>query len=189
MSALSKCVVVEFCKLCDWAYETWLHHRELFDNNPRAQELKQSFAGDELARLSIISQEYSLLQIVKLHDRAVVSGKITLSLEYIMDYGAWSDATKQKLEPLYKKLNDFANQLRGARNKLLSHNDLATILGGATLGAFTKGDDEIYFQNLQEFVNIIHEEIVGAPWPDFNNLAKNDVAAFLNLISLAVPEA
>ena len=188
MSALSKSVVIEFCKLCDWAYEAWLNHRELFDNNPRATELQNSFAGDALARLSIISQEYSLLQIVKLHDRAVVSGKATLSLEYVMIYGAWSPAIKQKLETLEEKLNKFANQLRDVRNKSLSHNDLATIVAGANLGAFAQGEDITYFKILQEFVNTIHEEVVGGPW-FFNDLVQNDVAAFLNLIPFAAPSA
>ena len=57
MHVLSAHVVVEFCKLCDWAHEVWLNHRELFDNNPRTTELMNSFAGEELSRLSIISKD------------------------------------------------------------------------------------------------------------------------------------
>ncbi len=181
MSVLSASVIIEFCKLCGWAYETWLSHRELFDDNLRALELQKSWAGDELLRLSIISQEYALLQVAKLHDRAVVSGKITLSLEYIMVYGGWKPEVLEKLNRLEEKLNIFARQLRDVRNKVLSHNDLASIVAGATLGEFVKGEDEAYFRNLQEFVNIIHNEIVGGPWP-FNDLVKNDVAAFLATI-------
>jgi len=189
MPALSPSIIVEFCKLCGWAYESWLNHRELFDENPRAIELQNSFAGDALARLSIISQEYSLLQIVKLHDRAATSGKITLGIEYVMTYGAWSPSILPKLEvletklnTLETKLNTFATQIRGVRNKSLSHNDLATIVAGATLGAFTKGEDEAYFQSLQEFVDIIHDQVIGGPWP-FNELVKNDVAAFLSVLA------
>lgn len=181
MPALSPFVIIEFCKLCSWAYETWLNHRELFDENVRAQELQKSFAGDALARLSVISQEYSLLQIAKLHDRAVVNSKITLSLEYVMTYGAWSPAVREKLDALETKLSAFASQLRDARNKSLSHNDLASIVAGATLGSFVNGEDDAYFRALQEFVNIIHDEVVGGPWP-FNDLVKNDVAAFLSVL-------
>jgi hypothetical protein len=181
MSALSPSVVVEFCKLCGWAYESWLNHRELFDENPRASELQSSLAGDALTRLSIISQEYSLLQIVKLHDRAVTSGKITLGIEYVMTYGAWSPSVLASLQKLEEKLNGFASQLREARNKSLSHNDLAAIVAGATLGAFSKGEDEAYFRALQEFTNIVHDQVIGGPWP-FNNLVKNEVAAFLSVL-------
>jgi hypothetical protein len=74
MTALSPHVAIEFCKLCDWAYQVWLNHRELFAENPRGAELQQSMAADALLRLSKISHEYTLLQIAKLHDRAVVAG-------------------------------------------------------------------------------------------------------------------
>jgi hypothetical protein len=181
MQALSASTVVEFCKLCGWVYEAWLNHRELFDQNPRATELQNSCAGDTLARLSVISQEYVLLQIVKLQDRAVVSGNITLGIDYMVTYGGWSASVCAQLDSLAKELNILASQLRYARNKSLSHNDLATIEAGATLGAFASGTDEEYFKALQKLVNVIHEQVIGGPYP-FNDLVKNDVAAFLATI-------
>lgn len=181
MSALSASVVVEFCKLCGWAYETWLNHRELFDQNPRAAELQKSWAGDAMARLSVISQEYALLQVVKLHDRAVVSGNVTLGIDYVLTYGGWPNSVRTHLEALAAELNAFASQLRDARNKSLSHNDLAAIVAGATLGAFTNGADEKYFKVLQEFVNTVHNQVIGGPWP-FDDLVENDAGAFLATI-------
>ena len=78
MSALSRRVVEEFYKLCDWSFQVWLNHRNLFDDNPRALELQKSMGAEALARLSAISHEYTLHQIAKLHDPAVVSGQVTL---------------------------------------------------------------------------------------------------------------
>lgn len=181
MPALSPFVVVEFCKLCGWAYESWLNHRELFDRNPREGELKQSWAGDTLGRLNIISQEYSLLQITKLHDRPVVGGNITLGIDYVILYGGWSDPITKRLQVLSDQLTYFASKLRNVRNKCLSHNDLATIVAGATLGVFADGEDDEYFKTLQEFVNIVHDQVVGGPWP-FDDLVENDVVAFLAMI-------
>jgi len=182
MHALSADVVVEFCKRCDWAHEVWLNHLELFDNNPRNTELCNSSAGEEWKRLSIISQEYGLLQIVKLHDNAVMKGNDTLGINYVLTYSGWSDSVRPRLEALAKELDDFAiNKLRVVRNKILSHSDLATIMAGAPLGAFDKGADEKYFNDLQEFVNTVHEQVIGGPWP-FNYLVKNDVVAFLATI-------
>jgi hypothetical protein len=60
----------------------------------------------------------------------------------------------------------------------LSHHDLETIVAGASLGKFAKGDDEKYFKTLQKFVNMVHGEVIGGPWP-FSNQVKNDVTAFL----------
>jgi hypothetical protein len=176
--ALSASVVREFCNLCNRAHELWINHLELFDNNPRNDELMKSIASPEWIRLSIISQEYSLLQVIKLHDKAVMNGNITLGIDYILKYGGWSDSVRDDLEALEKKLDGFASKLRGVRNKVLSHYDLATILADAPLGGFADGADVKYFKDLQEFVNIVHGEVIGGPLP-FCNLVKNDIAYFL----------
>ena len=177
--AISASVVRDFCALCDKAHEYWLNHVELFDKNPRNSELMKSIARAEWDRLFTISHEHSLLQIVKLHDKAVMNGNITLGIDYVLAYGGWSDSVRPRLEKLAKELSRFADPLRqGVRNKILSHYDLATILAGAPLGAFDKGADEKYFEDLQQFVNMVHGEVIGGPWP-FSNQVKNDVTAFL----------
>jgi len=179
--ALSATVVREFYNLCNRAHELWINHLELFDKNPRNAEITESIARPEWNRLFSISQEYSFLQIVKLHDKAVMNGNITLGIDYVFTYGGWSSSVRSDLERLKEKLDRFANQLRGVRNKVLSHNDLATILAGARLGSLAEGDDEKYFEALQEFVNIVHDQVVGGPCP-FSNLVKNDIAFFLRTI-------
>jgi hypothetical protein len=181
--ALSVAVVRDFCLLCDKAHEYWRNHLELFDNNPRNAELCNSIAGRELERLSVISHEYSLLQIMKLHDKAVMNGNITLGIDYILRYGGWSVPVLPRLTALAKELDSLADKLKGVRNKILSHNDLATIVAGATLGEFAKGADEKYFKDLQEFVNIVHDEVVGGPYP-FDDLVGNDIDLFLHTIKL-----
>ncbi len=181
MPALSAQLTTEFCKLCDWAFQCWLNHRHLFDENPRADELRQSKAGYAFDRLSIISQEYSLLQVTKLHDKAVVAGNVTLGIEYVTKYGGWDPAVQAKLKGLADRLNDFAKNLRAVRNCLLSHNDLAAVLSGAPLGSFTKGEDNNYFTTLQEFVDVVHDQVIGGPYP-FNNLVKTDVRDFLSML-------
>jgi len=179
--AISASVVRDFCALCDKAHEYWLNHVELFDKNPRNSELMKSIARAEWDRLFTISHEHSLLQIVKLHDKAVMNGNITLGIDYVLTYGGWSDSILPRLKALAKELNGFADQLKGVRNKILSHNDLATIVAGATLGDFAEGADEKYFKDLQELVDIVHGEVIGVPNP-FSNTVKNDIAYFLRTI-------
>lgn len=137
--------------------------------------------ADALARLRTISHEYTLLQIAKLHDPVVVAGQVTLGIEYIVKYGAWDAATSATISQLAERLNEFARGLRTVRNKALSHNDLAAVLSGATLGEFDKDEDIQYFATLQQFVDVVHGEAIGCPWP-FDDLVKNDVAALMAMI-------
>ena len=181
MHALSPRVVTEFCKLCGWASDVWRSHVHLFDENPRLQELLQSRAGPALRRLAIVSHEYALLQIVKLHDKAVVAGQATLSIDYILSYGAWPQPVLSRLKDLAAKLDDFAAGLRAARNKIVSHNDLAATLSQAPLGAFAKGVDLEYFKVLQDFVDVVYGEVIGGPYP-FGHYVPTDVGELLSCI-------
>lgn len=181
INQLSAAVVRDFCTLCNKAHEYWLNHLGLFDNNPREAELSESIAKDEWARLYKISHEYALLQIIKLHDKADMNGSFNLGIDYMLKYGDWPNSAHSLLEALAKELDNFAKQLLSVRNKILSHNDLATIAAGARLGAFNKGDDEKYFQALQEFVDVVHGEVFGVPYP-FSRTVRNDIAFFLRTI-------
>lgn len=178
MAATSVTVVQEFCKLCNWAYEAWAMHRVFFDDNPKADYLKSSQYGDSLARLSIITQEYVLLQIVKLHDRAVQREQENLTLESMVKFDGWDEITAGRLRKLYEDLEALAKKLRQARNKVLSHNDLSAILESSSFGEFEKGADIKYFEALQEFVNIVHDRAVGGPFP-FNDRAVSDANVLL----------
>jgi len=153
----------------------------MFDDNPRAKELQSSMGAEALARLRTISHEYTLLQIAKLHDPVVVAGQVTLGIEYMVKYGAWNATVSATLGQLAEELNAFAKGLRTIRNKALSHNDLAAVLCGATLGEFEENKDIRYFATLQQFVNVVHEEVIGGLWP-FDDLVRNDVAAFMAML-------
>jgi hypothetical protein len=138
-------------------------------------------AADALARLQVISHEYALLQIAKLHDKAVVAGEVTLGVQYVVKYGGWNEPVLSELKELAEQLEHFARGLRGLRNKVLSHNDLAAILAQVALGDFEKDEDVKYFKLLQKFVDTVHSEVIGGPRP-FDDLAKNDVIAFMAMV-------
>jgi hypothetical protein len=131
-------------------------------------------------RLSIVSQEYTLLQISKLHDPPVQQKSVNLSVAYMVDYGAWDAHTLSELQPLKSRLDELGRNILGApRNKLLCHNDLASILAGSPLGAFSAGADDDYFDALKAFARIVHERVAGVPYI-FGDEATTDVRDFLS---------
>lgn len=182
MSALSHTIILKFCKLCQWAHTAWVIHRTFEDNLDDAVVKTRSRCPHVLSDMSIITQEYVLLQIAKLHDPAVQSGKNNLTIEYVIKFGGWDESTLFKLKELEKKLKGLKEKILDARNKILSHNDLETILNATVLGVFEKDADMEYFENLQEFVNIIYDKMVGGPYILDDRMVKNDARILVDII-------
>lgn len=179
MNPISPDVAKQFCELCNWAYECWVTHKRLFDVNEKSET---TIAKSEYftSRLSIITQEYSLLQICKLHDSAIQRNAVNITIDYIVRFGDWgADANKINMDA--HRLTALFDKLKSARNKLLAHNDLEAIMSAAALGGFPEGLDDEYFTALQELANTVHEKWLGGPYP-FNDLAKADVEEFLHVL-------
>ena len=179
MRKIDKKTAREFCELCNWAYEAWVTHKCLFDDNP-APETNIGVSPWFTERLSVITQEYALLQIVKLHDPWKQSSLKNLTIDYMVKFGDWG-ADEPVVHEIADRLEDLSAKIRPARNKMLSHNDLDTVIRNASLGDFAEGDDDKYFAALQELVNTMHDRWVGGPYP-FNDLAKADVREFLSYL-------
>lgn len=154
-------------------------HKRLFDENTK-REATTDKVRYFAARLSIITQEYTLLQICKLHDPAIQKWAVNVTIDYIVRFGEWGVDLKQ-IRDHVQRLDILFDQLKSARNKILAHNDLEVITETVSLGKFTKGLDEEYFAVLQKLVNKVHEKWHDGPYP-FNDLAVDDVEEFLHLL-------
>jgi hypothetical protein len=182
MTALSSEVVRRFCEYCGWTYRVWKARKIVFDDNSRVEELSKSRIPYYLEMLSMITQEYSLHQIAMLHDPAVQHGQINLTIEYVVKFGGWDSDVLNRLNGLKEDLDRFAGVIRSARNKILSHRDLETILAGKPLGKFEAGADDTYFQKLQEFVDLVHDKTIGGPYPLAEATVLNDAGALVHLL-------
>lgn len=177
-SALSDRVVVEFHGVCNHAFGAWQLRRTLFDDNPRIAEFESEPTAPFFKWIGDITHDYILLQLAKLHDPAVQSGRCNLSLAFVIQYGGWDSETRQELERMVAELAKLAELIRPARNRIVSHFDLESILEGKPLGAFRENADQEYFKILEEFVNLVHDKTVGGPRP-FCIMAKGDAGMFL----------
>lgn len=182
MNPISPDVAKQFCELCNWAYECWVTHKRLFDENKRT-ETTIARAKYFTARLSVITQEYSLLQICKLHDPAIQRGAVNITIDHIVRFGDWGlDA--DRINGYVRDLTSLFEKLQSARNKVLAHNDLEAIMESTALGEFPEGLDDAYFSALQELVNAVHEKWLDGINP-FNDLARADVEEFLDVLEKA----
>ncbi len=183
MNPISSDVAKKFCELCNWAHECWLTHKRLFDENDR-QERTIGKAKCFTNRLSRITQEYTLLQICKLHDPPVRGNSINITINYILEFGDWG-SDKEKIQGIVSRLNNLFERIKPARNKVIAHNDLKELIDEeATLGAFPDGLDDKYFSVLQVLVNEVNEKWFDGPCP-FDNFAGADVDEFLSILEKA----
>ena len=172
MSTISREVADKLFEVCNWAHKTWVLHRTLYDDNPDLTKLGEGHHVSFLSDLNFILQEYSLQQIAKLHDPAIMKGRANLSLAHIVDSGGWDSATVQQLGKLKAALDVLDAQIRPARHSILSHNDLATVLANQSLGGFPKDADVEYFRTLHEFVSIVFTQVTGSACAEFSTQAR-----------------
>ena len=181
-SAHSPAIAKKFCKLCDWLMQIYEMRKFLFDENSDVSKLQTPRHAHFFYRLQEVLQENWLHQLAKLHDPAVqggAKGHINLSVPYMIEYGDWDLQVRTKLIDLQSKMTTLANPIRDARNKVLSHNDLAVLLADAQLGGFDPGADDLYFEALKEFASVVSETVLGEPFLR-DDLVKNDVSVFMH---------
>lgn len=176
MNPISPDVAKQFCELCNWSYECWVTHKRLFDKNVKT-ETTIGRAKYFTARLSVITHEYALLQICKLHDPAIQKSAVNITIDYIVRFGDWGQDA-ERINSHVLRLTTLFDKLKSARNKVLAHNDLEAIMGAAALGEFPEGLDDEYFLVLQELVNAVHKKWFDGPYM-FNDLVGADVEEFL----------
>ena len=163
-----------FCDMCQWVYECWLTHSHLFQRLPARLEEERNIPVGEfletafgrcMGRLNEISQQYSILQIAKLHDPARQGGNENLSIDFFVRQELWSEEEKPVIEGIVSELDNLYRKIHDARNKILAHNDRAVFANDQSLGSFPEGDDEIYFHALGRLCTLIWNKFPNINWP------------------------
>ncbi len=206
----TQCDAQAFCNLCQWIYECWATHANLFEclpdrfrdeGNVSFEEFVETPYGHCLGRLNEISHQYVILQIAKLHDPALQCGNENLSIDFFAKQEFWSDDEMHTIDRLASELDDLYKQIEELRNKILAHNDRSVYVKGTPLGNFPKGEDETYFHFLGRLCLMIWNKFPNENWPygarvfDFSRAGidgdqlcpSNEARELLELIVNAVP--
>ena len=180
-SALSLEVAELFYGICNDLYMRWKIYRHLFDDNVDQNKLQFGDGARCLDDIGRYMHGSVLLELCKLHDPIVQSDRVNLTIGYVVDLGGWEPGVRTELLGLKKEMESLFGKIKLARNKLIAHNDLQTILEGTVLGQFKKDADIQYFRNLERFVGVIFRELTGRPRP-FYDLVTNEAEAFRQVL-------
>ncbi len=171
-------------RVCNDAHEAWKLRRALVDDNLKLAEIKQSAHNYFVIQLSDALHQHVLLQIAKLHDPAQMSGRLNMSLAFVVERHDWDPATRKMLSELSTQLGSLYDAIKTARHRLLAHNDLATLSANHELGAFPAGADSAYFKILFTFVQTVCVVVDGSTCADFSSFSASDaeiaIAALLH---------
>ena len=163
-----------FCDLCQWVYECWLTHSHLFERLPERLEEERNIPVGEFLETPIgrcmgclndISQQYSILQIAKLHDPARQGGNENLCIDFFVRQKLWSEDEVPVIAGIASELDNLYRKICDTRNKILAHNDRAVFANDESLGSFPEGDDEIYFDALGRLCTLIWNKFPDKNWP------------------------
>jgi AbiU2 len=167
-------IVAEFCQECHRVHAYWQMLKHLFDENPEIESLKAPRYEHFFAVIKSSLYESFVQGVARLHDRAILLGNETLTVNYMIEYIQCGAITKAKLTELREKMMPFADKIKPARNKFTAHNDLSTVLRQPVIGAFDKPDDIDYFGHLEEFASVaLGERFL------FGDFVQSDVACFM----------
>jgi hypothetical protein len=182
--AFGPAIAEKFCERCSWVHTVW-SMQKAFEEDSRTAVLMTNGYGYLFENIARMSVEHTLLEMAKLHDPACQQQRVNLSLEYIIEYGGWDSATTADLRRLFDKMREQFECIRYARNRAIAHNDLATILADAPLGAFPAGMDVDYFNDLESFATIVRDRVCGKFF-EFTAHARSDVLMLLGALSRSV---
>ena len=163
-----------FCDLCQWVYECWTTHSNLFaclpqhiqeERNVPIGDFLETAYGRCLIRLNEISQQYTILQVAKLHDPALQGRNENLSIDFFQNQEYWSEEEMPTIRDIASELDGHYRRIEDLRNKILAHNDRSVFVTGSPLGSFPEGDDETYFRALGQFCSMVWNKFPNRNWP------------------------
>lgn len=177
-------VVRKFCNSYFWMRILRRYFKEIFEKQRIAPLPIMKTAAHFFNDLSNLMVDHFLLQAAKIMDRAQTFGRDNLSVYYILERITWSSEVKQKLSECVSQMELFNEHIRDARNRILSHNDLETILQGEVLGKFPEGMDTDFLSSLGEFAELAHRTCVGIPYNPVETFP-GDAIDFMKIIKEA----
>ena len=146
--------VKKFRDLCILARALFVHYNHLVDNDAASvfRRTAPIFFGDVCHAL----RAQIFLQVCALTD----PGDRNLTVDFFIRN---MNPAPDRLSSLSDRLHAFRNQIKPARDKLISHFDRNTELGGNAIGGVDLGKWKQFWIDLQEFVYVLSNQLLNEP--------------------------
>lgn len=162
-----------FTNCCVLLRSFWAHYQTLFEASDLRRELLKTTAETFFGDLNQMLIEHLILQVCKLTDPEGAAERRNLTVEFLAnntDFPASADQ-HPKLTKLVARMHVFRGSILPARNKLISHLDLQAARGQRSLGGAPIAAWRGFWDDLRDFIMIMHERHFGQPF-DLNDVSR-----------------
>ncbi|WP_253203601.1 helix-turn-helix domain-containing protein [Methylosinus sp. KRF6] len=157
-----KAIIEEFCIICEQVWTDYDLFQSVFGKDRRAFDLYRSISPLLFEGLNRIMHENCYMQFCKITDNANTGKHSNLTTNYIIEQIPWPAEVAKNLKEVNERLMAFRQHIEPARSKRIAHVDLsAQVERWDNLGAFPKGAEMQFLQDLQKFVNIAYGHFHG----------------------------
>jgi hypothetical protein len=165
MKTLTAKDVEQFGEECTFLKIVHGHFTTLYEKDAKRLQLLEDSAHAFFHDMQYVLITFLLLQVCKLTDPPEMNKRDNLTVRLILENTDFSadPAKVARLKALSEDMHRFRELIVGARNQRISHIDREAALSNVNLGGFKYGEFETFLENLQAFVNIVHEQYVGGP--------------------------
>lgn len=157
---------------CVFLRSVYLHDQVLFKNSDQEDTaimtmIMPIFFGD----LAVVPNQFLILEVCKITDPPQGQAKKgsqrpdNHTIDFLLDYykQTLSQCARDRLIPLRDSIHEFRDKILNARHKLFGHSDREAIKAGEPLTNIDQADWDRFWTDLDELVNIMHDEIRGEP--------------------------
>jgi hypothetical protein len=167
---------------CIWLRNCYNTYATLYESGERTEAALRTAAAHFFNDLNMILIDYVLLQVCRITDPAQTRGRDNLTVEQVNSRlqiaGLLTDAIARRS----KGLIAYRELVKDARNKLVSHADLESVIRDLPLGAHAQERVDAFFEDMQEYCDEVGRAIGAGPLDFRTQPGRGDVLDLIRVL-------
>jgi hypothetical protein len=149
-------------QLCVHLRSVWRHYEILFEEGEPRRTLLHRIAPVFFGDLNQLLIEQLMLQICRLTDPPVTSGRTNLTIDNIIGQSDFSGAPEDqaRIKTLRDSIDRFRSKIVPARNRLIGHLDRDAVMAGEPLGVVSEAEWKQFWSDLEQLLRLVHTRYV-----------------------------
>ncbi|RCK18713.1 hypothetical protein TH8_21720 [Thalassospira profundimaris] len=153
---------------CIWLKQCHFTFNQMFESDQETAQLLHETAPLFFHDLNHILIEYIFLQVCKITDPAKAGKRSNLTLPFLNQQLENQNLLTEEIKRYSDEILRYRSLVQTARNRLVSHLDMKSVLAAESLGLHSSEDVVCFFECLQKYCDAVGR-IVGVGPLDFSH--------------------